>query len=72
MTFSASVCACLPATTEMVACDASGCKIEWFHYQCVGLTADTIPEGSWSCDVCKGNGTCFPQFCALLIRRLFF
>ncbi|XP_022088017.1 uncharacterized protein LOC110977844 [Acanthaster planci] len=39
----------------MVACDASGCKIEWFHYQCVGLTADTIPSGSWYCDVCKEN-----------------
>ncbi|EGG01486.1 uncharacterized protein MELLADRAFT_79007 [Melampsora larici-populina 98AG31] len=39
---------------RMVACDNSNCPIEWFHYQCAGLTED--PTGSWFCDDCKSKG----------------
>ncbi|TQS38276.1 hypothetical protein Golomagni_01223 [Golovinomyces magnicellulatus] len=38
---------------EMVACDAEGCKREWFHLACVGLK--TAPKGNakWYCEDCK-------------------
>lgn len=35
---------------EMIACDNSKCKYEWFHYKCVGLTAE--PTGKWYCPDC--------------------
>jgi len=28
------------------------CPIEWFHFQCVGLS--TTPSGVWFCEQCKG------------------
>lgn len=37
---------------NMIACDNVKCKIEWFHYECVGIT--TPPPGEWYCDDCKG------------------
>ncbi|KAK6929654.1 Inhibitor of growth protein, N-terminal histone-binding [Dillenia turbinata] len=37
---------------EMVACDNPECKIEWFHYGCVGLKEQ--PKGKWYCSVCAG------------------
>lgn len=45
------VCGTL-ANDNMIACDAPNCRIEWFHFVCVGLTAATIPEGEWFCDGC--------------------
>mmetsp|Transcript_32651 Transcript_32651/g.55059 ORF Transcript_32651/g.55059 Transcript_32651/m.55059 type:complete len:261 (+) Transcript_32651:60-842(+) len=36
---------------EMVACDNPDCPIEWFHFQCVGLTA--TPKGKWYCPQCN-------------------
>ena len=45
-------CKGLP-TKEMVACEATNCNVEWFHYACVDLTAATIPDGSWFCESCK-------------------
>eukprot|EP00741_Cyanophora_paradoxa_P005342 tig00000880_g5181.t1 len=36
---------------EMVACDNSDCQIEWFHFQCVGLTQ--TPKGKWYCKECS-------------------
>lgn len=39
--------------SDMIACDNPDCKIEWFHYECVGIT--TPPEGEWYCDECKIN-----------------
>jgi len=36
---------------EMVGCDNPDCKIEWFHFECVGLTAP--PKGKWYCPECK-------------------
>lgn len=35
---------------EMVACDNVGCEIEWFHYDCVGITQP--PKGKWFCPDC--------------------
>ncbi|XP_076904364.1 PHD finger protein ING1-like [Bidens hawaiensis] len=37
---------------EMVACDNPDCKIEWFHYGCVGLKEQ--PKGKWYCSDCSG------------------
>lgn len=36
---------------EMVMCDNKHCPIEWFHFQCVGLTE--TPKGKWYCDGCS-------------------
>ncbi|GMF05886.1 unnamed protein product [Ambrosiozyma monospora] len=35
---------------DMIACDNSNCKYEWFHYGCVGLTEP--PKGIWYCPDC--------------------
>ncbi|GBG68502.1 hypothetical protein CBR_g3046 [Chara braunii] len=38
---------------EMIACDNPSCKIEWFHFECVGLTcSDNRPKGKWYCPTC--------------------
>jgi len=36
---------------NMVACDNPGCKREWFHWGCVGLTKE--PTGRWYCPECR-------------------
>lgn len=36
---------------EMVACDNTECEIEWFHYDCVGITQP--PKGKWFCPDCS-------------------
>ncbi|EMS57339.1 Inhibitor of growth protein 4 [Triticum urartu] len=36
---------------EMVACDNPDCKIEWFHFGCVGLKEQ--PRGKWYCLSCS-------------------
>lgn len=36
---------------QMVMCDNKNCPIEWFHFQCVGLTAK--PRGKWFCERCS-------------------
>jgi len=35
---------------EMVGCDNPDCRIEWFHFECVGLTSP--PKGKWYCNEC--------------------
>jgi inhibitor of growth protein 4 len=35
---------------EMVGCDNPDCKVEWFHFECVGLTSP--PKGKWYCPEC--------------------
>ena len=40
---------------EMIACDKKGCKIEWFHFGCVGLKRK--PKGVWICPPCTGQST---------------
>ncbi|KAF2428259.1 hypothetical protein EJ08DRAFT_735651 [Tothia fuscella] len=39
--------------TMMVKCADDGCLTKWFHAKCVGLTAETIPEGAWICPLCR-------------------
>ncbi|ANZ75198.1 BA75_02864T0 [Komagataella pastoris] len=39
---------------DMIACDNPDCKYEWFHYDCVGLTAQP-PSGIWYCPDCKND-----------------
>ncbi|KAF2095373.1 hypothetical protein NA57DRAFT_44678 [Rhizodiscina lignyota] len=36
---------------NMVGCDNDECKLQWFHWDCVGLTKE--PEGDWLCPVCR-------------------
>jgi hypothetical protein len=36
---------------SMIACDNSSCSIEWFHLDCIGLTAP--PKGKWFCTKCS-------------------
>lgn len=38
---------------EMIGCDNFECKIEWFHFNCVGLTHK--PKGKWYCPHCRGD-----------------
>ena len=35
---------------EMIGCDNADCPIEWFHFQCVGLSSK--PKGKWYCPRC--------------------
>ncbi|XP_047527497.1 uncharacterized protein LOC125064477 [Vanessa atalanta] len=39
--------------SEMIACDAEGCSIEWFHFECVGIMVP--PKGKWYCPECRKN-----------------
>ncbi|CAF4843740.1 unnamed protein product [Pieris macdunnoughi] len=39
--------------SEMIACDAEGCPIEWFHFECVGIMVP--PKGKWYCPECRKN-----------------
>jgi inhibitor of growth protein 4 len=36
---------------EMVGCDNPECRREWFHFECVGLSA--TPGGRWLCPECS-------------------
>lgn len=36
---------------EMIACDGEGCRIEWFHFECVGILM--APQGKWFCAECS-------------------
>ena len=38
----------------MIACEAKGCKIEWYHLSCVNLTMEDVPkdEEPWYCPTC--------------------
>lgn len=36
---------------EMVGCDGSECRYEWFHLACVGLKKP--PKGKWYCEDCR-------------------
>lgn len=39
--------------SEMIGCDAPNCKIEWFHFECVGIMVP--PKGKWYCPSCRRN-----------------
>jgi hypothetical protein len=36
---------------DMIGCDNVDCPLEWFHYQCAGLSAP--PKGKWYCKECR-------------------
>eukprot|EP00753_Platysulcus_tardus_P009632 PLAT2217.2.p1 GENE.PLAT2217.2~~PLAT2217.2.p1 ORF type:complete len:277 (+),score=55.38 PLAT2217.2:65-832(+) len=36
---------------EMIACDDRDCEVEWFHFQCVGLSRSNRPK-KWFCPSC--------------------
>lgn len=38
---------------EMVACENPDCRVEWFHYACVGLKPSERIKGKWYCPECK-------------------
>nr|CDS26762.1 inhibitor of growth protein [Hymenolepis microstoma] len=38
---------------DMIACDNSRCKIEWFHFACVDVKVQ--PKGKWFCPKCRGE-----------------
>lgn len=40
---------------EMIACDDDECEIEWFHYECVGLTAPLKSKAKWYCPACTAK-----------------
>lgn len=40
-----------PAYGDMICCDSLKCKIGWFHFKCVWLSA--VPKGNWYCPSCK-------------------
>ena len=37
----------------MIACEHPDCEVEWFHYSCVGLTEELVPDGDWFCPDCQ-------------------
>lgn len=39
--------------SEMIACDAEDCRIEWFHFECVGITV--VPQDTWFCPECRNR-----------------
>lgn len=39
------------AVGKMIACDNPSCKIEWFHWSCVGINVE--PKGNWICPGCQ-------------------
>ncbi|KAB8343086.1 hypothetical protein FH972_022680 [Carpinus fangiana] len=48
----AAYCICQkPSFGNMVACDNEKCELEWFHWDCVHLTAE--PKGKWLCPNCR-------------------
>ena len=42
---------------DMICCDNENCLTKWYHYSCVGLTSDDIPEGDWYCPECRPSYT---------------
>ena len=47
-------CICRGEETEtVVACDNPNCPVEWFHFECVGLSK--APKGRWFCMDCASS-----------------
>lgn len=42
-----------PAYGDMIRCDGNGCKILWFHFNCVHLTV--TPKNNWYCSDCRNT-----------------
>ncbi|CAD5215763.1 unnamed protein product [Bursaphelenchus xylophilus] len=39
---------------DMIACDNPQCRLEWFHYECIGMVDP--PTGKWYCPECTQLG----------------
>lgn len=37
--------------SSMIACDRPNCPVEWYHFDCLGVTF--APEGNWYCPDCQ-------------------
>ena len=35
---------------EMICCDDERCKIQWYHFDCIGISE--APRGTWYCPKC--------------------
>lgn len=38
---------------DMICCDNDNCLLNWYHYSCVGLSYEDIPDGDWYCPECR-------------------
>ena len=38
---------------KMIACEHPDYEVEWFHYSCIGLTEELVPDGNWFCPDCQ-------------------
>ncbi|GMT24742.1 hypothetical protein PFISCL1PPCAC_16039 [Pristionchus fissidentatus] len=38
---------------EMVCCDNPDCRVEWFHFQCVGMVTGPPSKVKWFCEACR-------------------
>ena len=45
------ICCFCSSFGNMIACDNSKCKFEWFHYSCINITRAV--KGKWYCKDCK-------------------
>ena len=44
-------CCCKrPSFEPIIACGGKDCKVEWYHFACVGITR--VPKGNWICPSC--------------------
>lgn len=61
------LCSCREG--PMVACDNVQCRIEWFHFYCVGL--QEIPAGDWFCNECICSNVCIFSVHVVIIVYLY-
>eukprot|EP01026_Neomeris_dumetosa_P061623 TRINITY_DN5817_c0_g1_i1.p7 TRINITY_DN5817_c0_g1~~TRINITY_DN5817_c0_g1_i1.p7 ORF type:complete len:108 (-),score=10.49 TRINITY_DN5817_c0_g1_i1:997-1320(-) len=40
---------------DMIMCDNEQCEIQWFHFECVGLSPESVPpeDLQWFCPQCR-------------------
>ena len=38
---------------NLIGCNNTECKIQWFHLSCVNLNQDQVPDGDWYCFDCR-------------------
>ena len=54
-----------PESGYMIGCDSDYCPIEWFHFDCVGITE--APSGKWICAECKAGEYPLHDHCSRII-----
>ena len=42
-----------PSFEPMIGCDGKNCKIQWFHFVCVGIRRQ--PKSNWLCKECQNR-----------------